>query len=132
WKPLKSMTRGSFHLMPRSALQMRIWPKLLTVCNLLGVHKCEGLALSDTLRLDTIIRRTEVSMKLITTLVLISFLSSPIQASETWDKTKKAINEGAEKIDEGTRKIIKKGKAKLKEREEKKERQEQKEKDRSP
>lgn len=71
-------------------------------------------------------------MKLITTLVLISFLSSPIQASETWDKTKKAINEGAEKIDEGTRKIIKKGKAKLKEREEKKERQEQKEKDRSP
>lgn len=72
-------------------------------------------------------------MKPTITLVLIFLLSSsPVFANETWDKTKKAINEGAESIDKGTRKIIKKGKDKLKEREKKKERQEQKEKERMP
>jgi len=67
-------------------------------------------------------------MKLITTLVFSLMFTQALFANETWDKTKSAINEGAEKIDEGTRKIIKKGKKKLKEREERKAQEEQKEK----
>ncbi len=67
-------------------------------------------------------------MKLITIVAFSLFFSHTLFANETWDKTKSAINEGAEKIDEGTRKIIKKGKKKLKEREERKAREEKKEK----
>lgn len=35
--------------------------------------------------------------------------------SKTWDKTKKVINTTADKIDSGTRTVIKKAKSKLKE-----------------
>lgn len=56
-------------------------------------------------------------MKQTIVLLLSILLTSFTYANETWDKTKSAINEGAEKIDQGTRKVIKKGKTKWRERE---------------
>lgn len=67
-------------------------------------------------------------MKLVLIVTFITSFSSPqLLANETWDKTKKVINESAEKIDEGTRKVIKKGKEKMKERKERKEAEKRKE-----
>lgn len=64
-------------------------------------------------------------MKLTVVLAFLTFiLSSNSFGGETWDKTKSAINTGAEKVDRGTRKAIDKGKQKMEERKERKEREE--------
>ena len=62
---------------------------------------------------------------------LTMILSSNSFSGETWDKTKNAINTGAEKVDRGTRKAIDKGKQKMEERKERKEREEAREKRKS-
>lgn len=67
-------------------------------------------------------------MKLTVALAFLTLtLSSNSFGGETWDKTKGAINTGAEKVDRGTRKAIDKGKQKMEERKERKERKEREE-----
>lgn len=61
-------------------------------------------------------------MKYILILTLFSFGAI---AGETWDKTKKQINEAAEGTDRVTRDVIKKGKDKWQERQEEKRQEEE-------
>lgn len=71
-------------------------------------------------------------MKLTIVLSLLTLvLSSQSFAGETWDKTKKTINTGAEKVDQGTRKVINKGKQKMEARKERKAQEEAREKQKS-
>lgn len=59
--------------------------------------------------------------------VIFTLVTSTAFAGETWDKTKKQINEAAEGTDRVTRETIQKGKEKWKQRQEEKRLEEEKE-----
>ncbi len=60
-------------------------------------------------------------------IMLFSLLASTAFAGETWDKTKKQVNESAEGVDRVTRETIDKGKDKWQQRQEDKRQEEERE-----